>query len=76
MAELRAGAALAHEPLERPRTGDVREDHLDRDLVAEQNAARPVHGAHAAFRQRRENLVAPVEDLPDASTAQFSLRAS
>ena len=63
MAELRAGAALANEPLERPRAPVLRQDHLDRDVVAEQDPPRAIDRAHAAFRERREDLVATVEDL-------------
>jgi hypothetical protein len=35
MAQLRTGAALADEPLERRGPCTIREDHLDRDVVAE-----------------------------------------
>ena len=38
-------------------------DHLDRDVVAEQHAARAIDRAHSALGERRKNLVAAVEDL-------------
>jgi hypothetical protein len=57
--------ALAHEPLDRTRTGVVGADDLDGDLVAKQQAPRPVDGAHAAFGERGEDLVPAVKDLPD-----------
>ena len=48
----------------------IRQDHLDRDVVAEQDPAGAIDRAHAPFGQRRENLVAAVEDLPDREHAQ------
>ena len=65
MAQLRTGAALADEALERRGTLHIREDHLDRDVVAEKDPPRAIHRAHAALGERREDLVAAVEDLPD-----------
>jgi hypothetical protein len=66
MPELCARAALAHEALERDRAGDRGKDHLDRDLVAEQDAARAIDGTQTAFGDGRQNLVVAVEDLPDS----------
>ena len=47
MAQLRTGAALADEPFERRGTLHIREDHLDRHVVAEKDPARTIHRAHA-----------------------------
>ena len=47
----------------------IRQDDLDRDVVAEQDAAGAVDRAHAAFGQRRKDLIAPVEDLTDREHA-------
>ena len=46
------------------------EDHLDRDLVAEQDAPRAIHRAHPAFRQRRDNLVAVRRESARADEAR------
>ena len=64
MAEAGAGAALAEEPVARARSAVLAADDLDRDLVAEQRPARPIHGTHPTFGQQRQNLVAIVQDLP------------
>src|SRR6185436_7825115 len=60
---LGARAALAHEALERRGTFLIREDYLDGDVVAEQHPAREIHRAHPTFRERRENLIATVQEL-------------
>ena len=49
----------------------IREDDFDRDVVAEQHPARAIHRAHAPFGERREDLVAAVQDLPDREHGQI-----
>ena len=49
--------------LERLRPFLIGQDHLNRHVVAEQDAAGQVDRPHPAFRQRREDFVASVEDL-------------
>ena len=70
VAKLGAGPAFTHEALERaPGRSMIRQNDLDRDVVAKQDAAGAVDRAHAAFRQRRKDLVPAVEDLPDREHA-------
>ena len=65
VAKLGADPALTDEALDRRRAFQIRQNHLDRDVVAKQDAAGPVDRTHAAFRQRRKDLIPPVEDLTD-----------
>ena len=71
MAQLRTGAALADEPFERRGTLHIREDHLDRHVVAEKDPARAIHRAHAPLGERREDLVAAVQNLPNRQHGQI-----
>ena len=59
-----AQARLADEPFERRGTLHIREDHLDRHVVAEKDPPRTIHRAHAPS-SRREDLVAAVQNLPN-----------
>ena len=62
MTELGGGAALAQEALTERRVVRRAQD-LDRDVVAEQDAAGTIDGAHAPAGEQLENLVAAVEHL-------------
>ena len=54
MAQLRAGAAFAEEPLAQFRRRVRRRlHHLDRDIVAKMDAAGAIDVAHAAGAERR-----------------------
>ncbi len=55
--------ALAQEAIPRATFGVITEDHLDGDLVAEERAPGPIHRAHAALGEWREDLVPVVEDV-------------
>ena len=67
MTELRAGAALAKEPLTRAGIGpEVGPHDLHRDLVAEQRPARTKDRPHAAFGEGGDDLVAAVQHGPDS----------
>src|SRR5262245_62945495 len=63
MPELSTRTALAHEPLERPRALLIRQDHLDGDIVSKQHPAREIDRPHPAFRERREDLIATIQQL-------------
>ena len=55
--------ALAEEAIARAALGVIAENHLDGDLVTEERAPGPIHRAHAALSEWRENLVPVVEDV-------------
>lgn len=63
MPELGRGAALAQEAFARLTVGVWREQHLERHVVAEGDAARLVDLPHAAGAERTEDLVAAVDDV-------------
>ena len=62
----RGGPRLAAETLDETAVGDeLAQQHLDRHLIADVDAAGAIDRAHAAFAPPRADLIFTVEHLPD-----------